>query len=156
MKIEAGSKAPDFTLEGNGGASIALSSFKGRKVVLFFYPKDMTPGCTTEARDFSAMADDFAAAGAVVIGLSKDSVARHDKFVAKHGLKIPLASDEAGKTLENYGVWVEKKLYGRTYMGIQRSTCLIDGDGMVARVWPKVRVKGHADEVLQAVKGLSG
>lgn len=150
--IEPGTQAPDFTLPRDGGGEISLAALRGQKVVLYFYPKDDTPGCTTEALDFTARAADFAAAGAIVIGISKDSVKKHDKFVAKHGLGIALVSDEQGTTCEDYGTWVEKSMYGKTYMGIDRSTFLIAADGTVARVWRKVSVKGHVDEVLDAVK----
>ncbi|MCF1710166.1 thioredoxin-dependent thiol peroxidase [Tabrizicola sp. J26] len=149
-----GDIAPDFTLPRDGGASITLSDLKPGKVVLYFYPKDDTPGCTLEAQDFTARLADFQAAGATVIGISKDSVKAHDKFCKKHGLQIVLASDEGGTTCEDYGVWVEKSMYGKTYMGIERTTFLIDGAGKIARVWPKVSVKGHADEVLAVVKAL--
>ncbi|MFZ5751877.1 MAG: peroxiredoxin [Pseudomonadota bacterium] len=152
--IDAGDTAPDFTLPRDGGGSITLSSLRPGKVVLYFYPKDDTPGCTVEAIDFTARRDAFAAAGTTVIGLSKDSAASHDKFCRKHGLGIVLASDEAGHTCEDYGVWVEKSMYGKTYMGIERSTFLIDGTGRVARVWRKVKVDGHADEVLAAAQAL--
>ncbi|WP_136645473.1 peroxiredoxin [Tabrizicola sp. YIM 78059] len=152
--ISAGDTAPDFTLPRDGGATVTLSALRPGKVVLYFYPKDDTPGCTLEAQDFNARLADFTAAGATVIGISKDSVKSHDKFCKKHGLGIILASDEGGTTCEDYGVWVEKSMYGRTYMGIERSTFLIDGTGKVVRVWPKVSVKGHADEVLAAVKAL--
>lgn len=147
-----GSTAPDFTLPRDGGGSITLSDLRGQKVVLYFYPKDDTPGCTTEALDFTARAADFAAAGAMVIGISKDSVQKHEKFVAKHGLGIALVSDEQGSTCEDYGVWVEKSMYGKTYMGIDRSTFLIGPDGVVARAWRKVKVAGHVDEVLAAAR----
>lgn len=152
--ISAGQTAPDFTLPRDGDTTITLSSLRPGKVVLYFYPKDDTPGCTLEAQDFNARLAEFTAAGATVIGVSKDSVKSHDKFCKKHGLSIVLASDEGGSTCEDYGVWVEKSMYGKTYMGIERTTVLIDGDGKVARVWPKVSVKGHADEVLAAVKAL--
>ncbi|RID93916.1 thioredoxin-dependent thiol peroxidase [Gemmobacter lutimaris] len=154
MTLTPGTQAPDFTLPRDGGGEISLSALKGRKVVLYFYPKDDTPGCTTEALDFTARAGDFDAAGAMVIGISKDSVKKHDKFVAKHGLGIALASDENGTTCEDYGVWVEKSMYGKTYMGIERTTVLIDTEGRVAQVWPKVKVAGHADEVLEAARAL--
>ncbi|GHC15866.1 peroxiredoxin Q/BCP [Gemmobacter caeni] len=154
MTPTPGTLAPDFTLPRDGGGEIALSALKGRKVILYFYPKDDTPGCTTEALDFTARAADFDAAGAMVIGISKDSVKKHDKFVAKHGLGIALASDEQGTTCEDYGVWVEKSMYGKTYMGIERTTLLIDAEGRVAQVWPKVKVAGHADEVLEAARAL--
>ena len=150
----AGTPAPDFTLPRDGGASVTLSAFRPGKVVLYFYPKDDTPGCTLEAQDFNARLADFAAAGATVIGISKDSVKSHDKFCKKHGLGIVLASDEGGTVCEDYGTWVEKSMYGKTYMGIARTTFLIDGEGKVARVWPKVSVKGHAEEVLAAVRAL--
>jgi peroxiredoxin Q/BCP len=152
--ISEGSAAPDFTLPRDGGTMVTLSALRPSKVVLYFYPKDDTPGCTLEAQDFNARLADFSAAGTTVIGISKDSVKSHDKFCKKHGLSIILASDEGGTTCEDYGVWVEKSMYGRTYMGIERSTFLIDGAGKVARIWPKVSVKGHADDVLAAAKAL--
>jgi thioredoxin-dependent peroxiredoxin len=152
--ITAGQTAPDFTLPRDGDASITLSALRPGKVVLYFYPKDDTPGCTLEAQDFNARLAEFTAAGATVIGISKDSVKSHDKFCRKHGLSIILASDEAGTTCEDYGVWLEKSMYGKTYMGIERTTVLIDGSGIVAQVWNKVSVKGHADEVLAAVKAI--
>ncbi|MDP3263430.1 MAG: peroxiredoxin [Tabrizicola sp.] len=152
--IAEGSIAPDFTLPRDGGATMTLSALRPGKVVLYFYPKDDTPGCTLEAQDFNARLADFTAAGATVIGVSKDSVKSHDKFCKKHGLSIVLASDEGGQTCEDYGVWLEKRLYGKTYMGVERTTVLIDGDGKVVRVWPKVSVKGHADQVLAAVKAI--
>ena len=149
-----GQPAPDFTLPRDGGASVTLSALRPGKVVLYFYPKDDTPGCTLEAQDFSARLAEFAAAGTTVIGISKDSASKHDKFCKKCGLSIILASDEAGQTCEDYGVWLEKSMYGKTYMGIERTTVLIDGAGQVARVWNKVSVKGHADEVLAAARAL--
>jgi peroxiredoxin Q/BCP len=152
--IAPGQTAPDFTLPRDGGATVTLSALRPGKVVLYFYPKDDTPGCTLEAQDFNARLAEFAAAGTTVIGVSKDSVKSHDKFCKKHGLGIILASDEGGHTCEDYGVWVEKSMYGKTYHGIERTTVLIDGAGQVARVWPKVSVKGHADEVLAAAKAL--
>jgi peroxiredoxin Q/BCP len=152
--ISVGQTAPDFTLPRDGGATVTLSALRPGKVVLYFYPKDDTPGCTLEAQDFNARLAEFMAAGATVIGVSKDSAKSHDKFCKKHGLSIILASDEAGTTCEDYGVWVQKSMYGKTYMGIERTTVLIDGTGTVARIWPKVSVKGHADEVLAAVKAL--
>lgn len=152
--ITAGATAPDFTLPRDGGSDITLSALRPGKVVLYFYPKDDTPGCTLEAQDFTARIADFTAAGTTVIGVSKDSVKAHDKFCKKHGLSIILASDEAGHTCEDYGVWVEKSMYGKTYMGVERTTFLIDGTGTVAQVWNKVSVKGHADEVLAAAKAL--
>lgn len=152
--ISEGQTAPDFTLPRDGGGTVTLSALRPGKVVLYFYPKDDTPGCTLEAQDFSARQADFAAAGTTVIGLSKDSVKSHDRFCKKYALGIVLASDESGTVSEDYGVWLEKSMYGRTYMGIERTTVLIDGAGKVARVWSKVSVKGHADEVLAAAKGL--
>ena len=152
--ISEGQTAPDFTLPRDGGGSVTLSGFRPGKVVLYFYPKDDTPGCTLEAQDFNARLAEFAAAGTTVIGLSKDSVKSHDKFCRKHGLGIILASDETGNVSEEYGVWSEKSMYGRTYMGIERTTVLVDGAGRVARVWNKVGVKGHAAEVLAAARAL--
>ena len=152
--ISVGDAAPDFTLPRDGDGSVTLSAIYPGKVVLYFYPKDDTPGCTLEAQDFTARLADFTAAGTTVIGISKDSVKAHDKFCKKHGLGVILASDEAGHTCEDYGVWLEKGMYGKTYMGIERTTVLIDGTGKVARVWNKVSVKGHADEVLAAARGL--
>lgn len=149
-----GTPAPDFTLPRDGGSTVTLSALRPGKVVLYFYPKDDTPGCTLEAQDFSARKAEFEAAGTTVIGISKDSAAKHDKFCKKHGLSVILASDEAGSTCEDYGVWVEKSMYGKTYLGIERTTFLIDGTGKIARVWNKVSVKGHADEVLAAARGL--
>ena len=151
---ETRTKAPAFTLPMAGGGKVRLSEFKGRPVVLYFYPKDDTPGCTAEAVDFSAHKAKFDRANTIVIGISKDSIERHDKFKAKHKLSVILASDEDGATLARYGVWVEKNMYGRKYMGIQRATFLIDAAGIIRRVWPKVKVKGHADEVLAAAKAL--
>ena len=152
--ISPGTPAPDFTLPRDSGASLTLSALRPGRVVLYFYPKDDTPGCTLEAQDFTQRLADFTAAGCTVIGVSKDSVKAHDKFCTKYGLGIVLVSDEAGHTSEDYGVWLEKSMYGKTYMGIERTTVLIDGAGMVARVWNKVSVKGHADEVLAAVRAL--
>lgn len=152
--LAVGSLAPDFTLPRDGGTTVSLSGLKGRKVVLYFYPKDDTPGCTIEAIDFTRLAPEFDAAGTTVIGLSKDSVKAHDKFCRKHGLGIILASDEGGTACEDYGVWDKKTNYGKTYMGIVRTTFLIGADGKVVRIWPKVTVAGHADEVLAAARAL--
>lgn len=152
-QLETGDQAPDFTLPRDGGGEITLSALAPKQVVLYFYPKDDTPGCTTEALDFTARAKAFEAAGAVVVGISKDSVGKHDKFCAKHGLGVILASDEAGDVCERYGVWGEKSMYGKTFMGITRATFLIGADGRVARIWPKVKVAGHAEEVLEAARG---
>lgn len=149
--LKEGGRAPNFSMDSTQGP-IKLGDFKGQTLVLYFYPKDDTPGCTTEAKDFSDLAKDFAKAGAAVVGVSRDTMARHDKFAAKHDLGITLGSDEDGTVCEAYGVWVEKKNYGRTYMGIERSTFLIGPDGKVIRIWRKVRVKEHAEEVLTAVK----
>ena len=146
--------APDFTLPRAGGGTVTLSGHRGGPVVLFFYPKDDTPGCTKESIGFSADISAFDAAGAKVFGISKDTVAKHDKFVAKHDLTVPLLSDAEGSVCEDYGVWKEKKMYGKTFMGIERSTFLIDADGKIARVWPKVKVDGHVAEVLDAVRAL--
>ncbi|MCX8508866.1 MAG: peroxiredoxin [Rhodobacteraceae bacterium] len=152
--IEQGAMAPDFTLPREGGGSVSLSALRPGKVVVYFYPKDDTPGCTIEAIDFTRLAAEFAKAGTTVIGMSKDSVKAHDKFCKKHGLGIILASDESGTACEDYGVWLEKSMYGRSYMGIERTTVLIDGTGRVARVWNKVKVEGHATEVLAAAEAL--
>lgn len=152
--MDSGDTAPDFTLPRDGGGMLTLSEQRPAPVVLFFYPKDNTPGCTREASEFTAQAAAFDALGARVIGISKDSVASHDKFVAKHALSMPLVSDEHGSVCEDYGTWVEKAMYGKTYMGIERSTFLIDGTGRIARVWRKVKVPGHVDEVLEALRAL--
>ncbi len=152
--VTEGSKAPDFSLETDGGGKVRLGDLKGRAVVLYVYPKDDTSGCTVEALAFSALKKKFEAAGATIIGVSPDPVKSHDKFKAKHDLSIMLAADPDKKMLERYGVWVEKSMYGRKYMGAERSTFLIDPQGKVARVWRKVKVPGHADEVLAAVKEL--
>ncbi|MGV8996547.1 MAG: thioredoxin-dependent thiol peroxidase [Parvibaculaceae bacterium] len=152
--LEEGAKAPAFSLPADDGSKVSLKDFKGKMLVLYFYPKDDTPGCTVEALDFTAQKAAFTRAGAVVVGVSKDTVEKHGKFRDKHGLKIPLLSDEEGAMLEAYGVWAEKSLYGRKFMGINRTTFLIDDKGVIARIWPKVKVKGHADEVLEAVKAL--
>ena len=153
-EITEGMKAPAFDMAAADGGRVASESLRGRPCVLYFYPKADTPGCTSEGQDFSALADDFAAAGAVVIGISRDAVKKLDRFRAKYDLKVVLASDEPGDVTEAFGVWVEKSMYGRTYMGIERATFLVDGEGMVRRVWRKVRVKGHAAEVLEAVRAL--
>lgn len=152
--IEPGRKAPAFTLMTDSGGKVRLADFAGKKLVLYFYPKDDTSGCTREAIDFTAAARKFRNAGAEILGVSKDSVEKHDKFKAKHKLKITLGSDEDAKMIEKYGVWVEKTLYGRKYMGIERATFLIDEKGVVRQVWRKVKVPGHVDKVLEAVKAL--
>jgi peroxiredoxin Q/BCP len=149
-----GDKAPDISLPRDGGEIVNLSDFAGQKVVLYFYPKDDTPGCTKEAIGFTESVDAFAALDTVILGVSKDSIKKHDKFVAKHDLKIALLSDEEGDVCERYGTWVEKSMYGKTYMGIERATYLIDADGNIAQAWRKVRVPGHVDGVLEAVRAL--
>ena len=152
--LEVGAKAPEFSLPRDGGDTVSLSDYAGKPVVLFFYPKASTPGCTNEARDFTRLLPDFEAAGAVVLGASKDTVKRQENFSAKQELEVPLLSDAEGTLCEDYGVWAEKKMYGKSFMGIVRTTYLIDADGKIAKVWPQVKVPGHADEVLAAVKAL--
>ena len=146
--------APDFTLPSTGGSDVTLSALQGAPVVLFFYPRDDTPGCTKESIGFSESLSDFDAAGAKVFGISRDTMAKHDKFVAKHDLTVPLLSDEEGAVTEAYGVWVEKNMYGKKSMGIERATYLIGSDGKIAQVWRKVKVPGHVDAVLEAVRAL--
>ncbi|MCS6625097.1 peroxiredoxin [Roseibacterium beibuensis] len=153
-EITEGQPAPAFDMATSDGGHVSSDALNGKPYVLYFYPKADTPGCTTEGQDFSALAADFAAAGATVIGVSRDPVKKLDRFKAKYDLKVVLASDEPGAVTEAFGVWVEKSLYGRTYMGVERATFLIDGAGVVRRVWRKVRVKGHAAEVLAAVQSL--
>jgi peroxiredoxin Q/BCP len=154
MSVAVGKKAPDFTAPTDGGKKLKLSELRGKPVVLYFYPKDDTPGCTTEACNFRDAAPDFKKLKAQVIGVSKDSVARHDKFKAKYDLNFPLVADEDGKICEKYGTWIEKSLYGRKYMGIERATFLIDKEGVVRQIWNKVKVNGHVDEVREALKAL--
>ncbi len=154
MSLDVGAPAPDFTLPTDGNGSITLSALTGKPVVLYFYPKDDTSGCTAEACQFRDMQPDFSGVDAVVIGLSKDSVASHDKFKKKYELPFTLASDTDGAVCEAYGVWVEKSMYGKKYMGIERATYLIDRDGKIAKVWRKVKVPGHGADVLKAVKAL--
>ena len=151
---QVGDKAPAFSLPTDGGGKVTLAGLKGKAVVLYFYPKDDTSGCTAEAIAFTQAKAKFDKAGAVVIGCSRDSVAAHDKFKTKHKLKVVLAADESGQATESYGVWGEKSLYGRTYMGIERATFLIAGSGKVAAVWRKVKVPGHVEAVLEAVQAL--
>lgn len=151
---DLGAPAPAFSLPATGGETISLTDYKGQAVVLFMYPRDDTSGCTKEAVGFSAALDAFRTAGAEVLGLSKDSMASHDKFAAKHELTMPLLSDENDDTVEAYGAWKEKKMYGKTFMGIERSTFLIDGEGVLRGIWRKVKVPGHVEEVLAAVKAL--
>ena len=150
-----GAPAPDFTLPAVGGRTVSLRELRGKTVVLYLYPKDDTSGCTKEAIGFSEKAAEFEAAGAVVLGLSRDPVGSHDSFVAKHGLNLTLLSDESGGTVEAYGAWVEKSMYGRKYMGIDRSTFLIDRAGVLRRAWRKVKVPGHVDEVLAAARSMT-
>ncbi|MBS7699388.1 MULTISPECIES: peroxiredoxin [unclassified Chelatococcus] len=154
MTLTSGSAAPDFELAVSAGRTVSLASLRGRKVVLYFYPKDDTSGCTREAMDFNALRAKFAAADTEVIGVSADDLASHDKFKAKHGLALTLAADPDKAAIEAYGVWGEKKLYGRTYMGIERTTFLIDATGHIAQIWHKVRVPGHAEAVLSAARAL--
>jgi len=152
--IDTGDKAPGFKGVTDGGGSLSLKDLKDKKVVLYFYPKDDTPGCTAEAQGFRDAVNDFAKLGVEIVGVSKDSVKRHDKFKSKYDLPFKLISDEDGKICDAYGVWQEKKNYGKIYMGIVRSTFLIDEKGRVAEVWRNLRVKGHVDRVLEAAKGL--
>lgn len=152
--LETGQPAPDFTLPRDGGDAVTLSALRPAPVVLYFYPKDDTPGCTKEAIAFTRLRQEFAEAGARVFGISKDTVAKHEKFAAKHALDVALLSDAEAQVCEDYGVWVEKNMYGKTYMGIERATFLIDGTGTLARIWRKVKVDGHAEEVLDAVRAL--
>ena len=152
--ITEGHAAPAFDLPTDSDGRVTLDGLKGKSVVLYFYPKADTPGCTTEGQDFSALIDRFAAADAVVIGVSRDTVKKLDRFKAKHDLKVVLGSDEDGVVCEAYGTWVMKKLYGREYMGVERATFLIDGAGVLRRVWRSVKVKGHAEQVLEAAQSL--
>ena len=151
--IEEGDKAPELTVDASDGSSVDLAS-PGTPLVLYFYPKDDTSGCTKEAQDFTELAGDFAKAGARVVGVSRDPMKKHEKFIGKYDLKVPLASDEDGRVSDAFGTWVQKSMYGRKYMGMERATFLIAGDGRVARAWRKVKVPGHAAEVLKAVKSL--
>jgi thioredoxin-dependent peroxiredoxin len=154
MSVNEGDKAPAFTMPTDGGGSVSLKDMKGKAVVLYFYPKDSTPGCTKEACGFRDLMPDFSKVDAEIIGVSRDSVKRHDNFKAKYELPFLLASDEDGKVCESYGVWVEKSMYGKKFMGIERATFLIDGKGKVQKVWRKVKVAGHVEDVLEAVKAL--
>ena len=150
VDLKPGDIAPAFDMPTDDGR-VSLAGLKGKNVVLYFYPKDDTPGCTTEAQAFTALADDFARAGAVVVGVSRDTAAKHGKFRKKYGLNVLLGADEDGSVTEAYGVWVEKTLYGRHYMGIERATFLIGPDGVISQVWRKVKVAGHAESVLAAL-----
>ncbi|HEY7384808.1 MAG TPA: peroxiredoxin [Beijerinckiaceae bacterium] len=154
MTLKEGDEAPQFTLPAVGGKDVSLAGFRGRKVVLYFYPKDDTSGCTKEAQDFNALKQAFAAAETDIVGLSPDNVKSHDKFRSKYALDLVLASDEAKGVLEAYGVWVQKSMYGRKYMGVERTTILVGRDGRIARIWQKVKVPGHAEEVLAAARAL--
>lgn len=149
--LNIGDKAPDFTLPKDGNGEITLSELRGKKVVLYFYPKDDTSGCTSQAQQFTALNDEFTNAGAIIIGVSKDSVKSHDKFKAKYGISFALLSDESLDVANKYGVWVEKSMYGRKYMGMERATFLIDGEGKIEKVWHKVKITGHIEEVLASV-----
>jgi len=153
-ELTPGVKAPDFTLPRDGGGRVSLGDFKGKKLVLYFYPKADTTGCTKEAIAFTTLAPEFAKAGTAVLGVSADPVKALDAFKAKHTLGIPLASDETRKMLDAYGVWGPKSMYGRTYMGVTRATFLIGPDGRIAEVWPKVKIPGHAEAVLEAARAL--
>lgn len=154
MTLSIGTRAPDFSLPATDGREISLDGLKGRKVVLYFYPKDDTSGCTLEAQNFQALKAEFEAADTAIVGVSPDSLKSHDKFRAKYGLDFALASDEATAMLQAYGVWVEKSMYGRKYMGVERTTVLIGRDGVIAQVWSKVKVPGHAEEVLKTAQAL--
>ena len=154
MPLDVGDKAPKFSLPADNGETLSSKDFSGKILVLYFYPKDDTSGCTSEALQFTEAAADFAAAGAVVLGVSKDSAKKHDKFIAKHGLNVRLLADEECTLCQAYGVWIEKSMYGRKYMGIDRSTFVIDSKGKIRHAWRKVKVPGHAAAVLDAVKEL--
>ena len=153
-RLDVGDTMPDIALETPDGGSVRPSDFRGRKLVLFFYPKDDTPGCTVENKDFSALLQEFEATGTAVLGVSKDPPAKHAKFAAKHGLSVPLATDADSGLSDALGVWGEKSLYGRLFLGMHRTTYLVDAEGRIARVWRKVKVKGHAAEVLEAARAL--
>jgi len=150
--INIGDQAPSFALPKSGGGNVSLTDYKGKYLILYFYPKDDTPGCTKEAISFTEHRDAFTALGADILGISKDTIAKHDKFIAKHELGIPLASDEDGEMINAYGSWVEKNMYGKKYMGIERATYLIGPDGKIANIWRKVRVKDHVETVLTTLK----
>ncbi len=154
MPLEAGAPAPPFSIPSTSGGEVSLDTLKGRKAVIYFYPKDDTSGCTKEAQDFQRLKDAFAEAGTEILGVSADPVKSHDRFRAKYGLDFALGSDESKAMLEAYGVWVEKSMYGKKYMGIERATFLIDKDGVIRGIWRKVKVPGHVDEVLKAAKAL--
>lgn len=155
VDLKEGDNAPDFQMDASRGRTVSLAALKGKPFVLYFYPKADTPGCTKEACGFSEALGQFEGAGLTIIGVSRDPVKKLDKFAEKYDLTFPLASDEAGRVTEAYGVWVEKSLYGKTYMGIDRTTFLIGADGKIARIWKKVKVPGHVDAVLEAAKDLA-
>ncbi len=156
-ELEAGHAAPNFSMSITEADEVAtLDTYAGRYLILYFYPKDDTPGCTTEALDFTARKADFSGLNAEILGVSRDTIEKHNKFIAKKDLGIALGSDSEGHVTEAYGVWVEKSMYGKTYMGIQRATFLIGPDGKIAKVWPKVRVKGHVDDVLSRLREITG
>ena len=152
-KPQEGDDAPDFRMPTDGGGEVSLKDLAGKTVVLYFYPRDDTPGCTKEAIAFTGLADEFEAANAVIVGVSRDTVAKHEKFKAKHDLNVILASDEDGEVCDSYGVWVEQNMYGRKSMGIERSTFVIDPAGRLKKIWRKVKVAGHAEAVLETVRG---
>jgi len=152
MPLSVGDKAPNFSMPSDNDGTVSLSDYKDKFLILYFYPKDDTPGCTKEAIGFSQMKEDFDELGADILGISKDTAAKHDKFIAKHDLSVRLGSDEDGKMIESYGVWVEKNMYGKKYMGIERATYLIGPNGKVLEIWRKVRVKNHVEAVLTALK----
>jgi len=153
-ELAVGMEAPDFDLAADGGERIALSGLRGKPVVVYFYPKDDTPGCTKEAIAFSGLQNEFSALGATIVGISPDTAEKHDKFKAKHDLSVRLGADTETETAQAYGVWVEKNMYGKKYMGVERSTFLVDGEGKIAQIWRKVKVPGHAEAVLAAIKDL--
>jgi peroxiredoxin Q/BCP len=154
--LSEGDPVPDVQLEGMDGQKISPVDFRGQKLVIYFYPKDDTSGCTREAQDFTELAEEFEKAGAWILGVSKDDAKKHRKFIEKYDLKVPLASDSDGSVCEAFGTWIQKSMYGRKYMGIERATFLIDGDGLVQRIWRGVKVPGHAAEVLEAARALKG
>ena len=154
MDLQEGDAAPDFSLPRDGGGDLSLADFKGRKLVLYAYPKDDTPGCTQEAIEFNRLREAFEACGTAIVGVSPDPAKKHDRFKQKHELAFPLLADESQALAEAYGIWVEKSMYGRSYMGLERSTFLIDAGGRIARIWRKVKVAGHAEEVLEAAQAL--
>ena len=155
VSLQPGDMAPNISLPRDGGATVTLADLRGQPVVIFFYAEDGTPSCTNEVQSFSALATEFAALDTALFGLSRDPVAKHDRFIAKHGLQVALLSDVAGTAADAFGFWVEKQMYGRTYMGMERSTVLIGADGRIVQIWRSIRVKGHADVVLAAAQALA-